>query len=174
MKTSQILIRVVILSAILIGGFLYKNHRVQIAQTESDIVSLSDAAGKTFAKMKELYEQRVEILREIDPKMAKQIQSQVSALRLDTQEGLDQFDYFQNLVSERLTAFLASAAGKKSPLVLKLKELEILLIRNRADFHRHAFEANEKIASIRSGTKEIAVFKAEKMLHEMETKSEKK
>lgn len=170
MKIPQILVRLIILAAIISGGMLYKNHAAKVAQTEAEIGSLLENAKKSFSEMTAFYTQRIEILREVDPMMAKQIHSQISGLKLDTQEGIDQFDYFQNLVSEKLSTWLASPAAKKSPLVATLKELEIRLIRKRAEFHQLAFEANEKIMGSHSPSRPLAVFKAEKMLHEMESK----
>lgn len=162
MKTLKILALLLVLAAAAgFGTKIVRERRAMRAQVEETRAK----AERARDELRAIYGERLDLLKTIAPETADQIRARTAALDLRTAEGLEQFDYFQNLVSESLSKWLGSPKAKNSPIVAKLRAIEIRLDRKRAEFHSAAFSANEGLVRLHDSGNTIAVFKAESLLH---------
>ena len=170
MDKQKIGVGILALAIVVTGIVVERKHSEKADAVRIELANARAEAEKARTALAGYYTERLTLLEEIDRPTADQIRARIAGLKLETEEGLGQYDLLQGVVSERFSKWIASNGSKKSTLLPKLRAVEIQIEQKRKTFIDSAFAANEAQSKVSPKSSPIAVFKAEALLHEMRAK----
>lgn len=134
-------------------------HEKALKNRDAD--ALRALAQTRLLEMKTLYEERAMLADSLHRGAPVGWKKRSDEFQLETQEQFDRFDFFQNQLTQDLSASLALKPTKKTgELIRELRKTEFELEKMRQEYHEAAFRLNDQI----SASERLPIFAAERMM----------